>query len=883
MNRMNQLNQSVRNALVFCLLIIGGSLPAAAQVDFGADLFPELSLGGGNEAIDSQQEPVKWSASYQTDDQGGLSLRVHADLASTWHLYSVTQADGGPTPTTIEIIGPAGVQLAGQWTPNAPPNKSTSEFYGSLIIEEHEGVVIWSAPLSVPEGFRDSISVQVKGLACKSGGDNRCVPTSAELDANFTASDTNTPGGDAATDSDWSTVFENLEAFRDDEYVVEWKAVVSPSLISIGDTTAIRLMATPDATYHVYETVIDDSDSATNFVVIEKTGLQVGMPVANQEAVTHSLLPTLQVSYYEGEVAWTIPVRVPEGTEPGEKLIRGMIAYQACTESSCRQPVALEFRTSLTVSEDGSVQAGPVALVTTRRSDALDAAATTTWVDEVDADAIGSRSDSVTADGSEEKVQKVVDPEDSSAAAATANPETIDTIAAEPSMLLLLGLALLGGLILNVMPCVLPVVGLKVMGFIKQAGEDRARVAALNFAYVGGIMFVFAIFASVAAVSKFGWGEQFTFFSVKYTMTLVCFSFALSYLGVWEFPSISVGGSKKAREMENREGLMGAFSKGIFATILATPCSGPLLGYVMGVTYELSSFYTFLIFIFLGLGMSLPYILLGLRPSLISWLPKPGDWMNTFKEFMAFLFLATVAFFFSQFRDSEKLPVFISLIAVWFGFWITAQVEPYRSLRSRLTAWVFGIAAAVSISMFAFSSLGPVDGSLQATDAVDWQDYTEADLQQLTSQGRTVMLDFGANWCLTCKYNYKTALNTAETRQVIDELDAIAMYADWSFYSDEIKVKLEELNSRSIPLLVIYPGSRPDQPIILRDIVTQGQVIEALRAAGPSVSNQSAANTLKSPLNVLAEREGDSKSTRLVSQQVLDRLVSMDDATERLP
>ena len=159
-----------------------------------------------------------------------------------------------------------------------------------------------------------------------------------------------------------------------------------------------------------------------------------------------------------------------------------------------------------------------------------------------------------------------------------------------------------------------------------------------------------------------------------------------------------------------------------------------------------------------------------------------------------------------------------------------------------------GAVAAVGISLLAFASLRPVE-------VVDWTDYTEPGLQQLKSQGRTVMLDFGATWCLTCKYNYKTALNTAETRKVIDELDAVAMYADWSDYSDEIKLKLEELNSRSIPLLVIYPGDRPDQPIILRDIVTQSQVIEALRQAGPSVDRK-VASRMKEEVQPTPARPG---------------------------
>ena len=838
-----------RILLALWFLLCGASAELTAQVDFGADLFPEFTLGGADNPADAQQEPVVWSARYSMDEQGSMVLHVEAKLSPTWHVYSVTQPGGGPTRTTIEIVGPEGVALLKDFRPDQPPKKSKSDLYGDLVIEEHEDVVVWSAPVAAPDGFDGSISIKVKGLVCKSGGDNRCMPTSADLVADYSASD-NT----AATSPNAEISFEGLPAFRDGDYVVQWKGVVQPTKIAAGQQATLHFQASPELTFHVYESVVDDSDSSTNFVITEKSGLLVGAPIANKEAVSNALLPTLEVRYYEGEVVWSLPVEVPEGTEAGEKLIKGMIAYQACTESSCRQPMALEFATTFVIGNDGQVEAGPIEFATARRGEALDAAASIAWVDDVSLRLAESSNGDVNT--AEPATPEDSDPDKlaaggetgSGGSGSTAQASASASDSSPPSLLSLLGLALIGGLILNVMPCVLPVVGLKVMGFIQQAGEDRGRIAALNFAYVGGIMFVFTIFAIVASVTKFGWGEQFTFFEVKYTMTILTFSFALSYLGVWELPALSMGSGQKARELESREGLMGAFSKGIYATILATPCSGPLLGYVMGVTYELSAGYTFLIFVSLGLGMSLPYILLGLRPSFVSWLPKPGEWMNKVKEFMAFLFLGTVAFFFGQFSDTEKLPVFVSLIAVWFGFWITAQVESYRSLKARLSAWVTGAVAAIGISLLAFASLRPVE-------VVDWTDYTEPGLQQLKSQGRTVMLDFGATWCLTCKYNYKTALNTAETRKVIDELDAVAMYADWSDYSDEIKLKLEELNSRSIPLLVIYPGDRPDQPIILRDIVTQSQVIEALRQAGPSVDRK-VASRMKEEVQPTPARPG---------------------------
>ena len=163
---------------------------------------------------------------------------------------------------------------------------------------------------------------------------------------------------------------------------------------------------------------------------------------------------------------------------------------------------------------------------------------------------------------------------------------------------------------------------------------------------------------------------------------------------------------------------------------------------------------------------------------------------------------------------------------------IIGKVPNYANLKKRIFAWCGGIAAAAVISIGAFHYLEQVK-------ELDWQDYNEARLQQLQNEGKTVMIDFGAKWCVNCIVNYEVALNTATTRKVIDELNAVAMYADWTDPDDKIKQKLSELDSRSIPLLVIYPGDRKKEPIIMRDLVTQQAVVDALRRAGASVGSSS--------------------------------------------
>jgi suppressor for copper-sensitivity B len=815
--------------------------PVQSQDSFGggADLFPDFSLGGFGE---DSAEPVEWLATYKIDDSGKGQLDVTATLGSGWHIYSMTQPAGGPTPTTMSLISPSDVKLTGKFTPDHKPHSSVSSVYKGLTVEEFESSVTWSASIQTPVGFDGKISVKVNGLVCKEA----CVPvgdTIVAVAASHSNSEATEPAQLASNVNPESSLFrEAAKPFRDGDYAVEWTAFVFPSTVKAGQWGELIFTANPDATYHVYETAIDDADLSTNFVVTQKSGLKIGKPVANQSVTQKKGI--LPYGYFKGKVTWRIPFMVPSTAKPGSKTIDGMIAYQACTDGSCLQPQALKFKAPLNVAESTVETPAAVMLTSGKSTDAKDAAAETKWVDPItkpagepktpaadDISSTGSGTDTNANQPPAPAAQS--DPAEKTDVAqantATASDAQGGSATAFPLILLF---AFIGGLILNVMPCVLPVVGLKIMGFVSQAGEDRKRVLTLNVAYVAGIMAVFALLAIVAAVTKFGWGEQFTYFPVRLGLTLTLFALALSYLDVWEIPVPGMAAGKTSQDLQNREGFFGAFSKGVFATIMATPCSGPLLGFILGLTLNLAPAQTIAIFLTVGLGMSSPYLLIGFRPKLIAWLPKPGDWMVTLKQLMAFLFLGTVAFFFSQFNDTQKVPVFVSLIAVWFGCWIIGKVPNYANLGKRIYAWCGGIAAATVISIGAFHYLEQVK-------ELDWQDYNEARLQQLQNEGKTVMVDFGAKWCVNCIVNYEVALNTATTRKVIDELGAVAMYADWTDPDEKIKQKLSELDSRSIPLLVIYPGDRKKAPIIMRDLVTQQAVVDALRRAGASVGSSS--------------------------------------------
>ncbi|WP_153557160.1 protein-disulfide reductase DsbD family protein [Roseimaritima sediminicola] len=775
-------NRSNRLALWVCLL--GWlALPglAAAQEPFGNGFTPTFSG-----AVAEDEEPIELEASFEIAE-GTRQGRVHVDatLRDMWHVYSVTQGAGGPSRTVLKLAKDAPARLTGSFVPDHDPKRSVSAQFPGVTIEEHEHEVRWTAPIELDEGVdpaKTTLTIDARGLTCLTDGS--CQPFEQTPEAKL-AGTYQPPQADAT--------------FRDGDYTVEWKGKLTPATAAPGSVVQLKLTAVPDRGFHVYPAAIDDSDFSTNFVITRRGPLAASEPQPSEPPVTVKG-PAGTSTYQKGKVTWTIDLTIPEDATAGAYPLEGFIAYQACTDSSCLLPKALQFTTQLEVgSEAEAAQTAPVQFSVAKRPQVMDLIAETPWEEKE------SQLKSPTVYGGGAKKQYSF------------------------AMMLLMGAG--AGLILNLMPCVLPVLGLKLMSLTDQAGQDSRSVFMSNLWYSLGVLTVFWALAAAASLLSLKWGEQFTYLEFKLALTVLLFAMALSFLGVWEIPVPGFASGKVSQDLQHSEGAVGAYSKGLFTTIIATPCGGPLLGLVLSLLMGQSTTMIFAVFTAMGIGMSLPFLLIGINPRLVSWLPKPGVWMETLKQLMAFVLLGTVAFFFNMFSDEYKLPVFVSLIGVWFGCWMIGQVPNWESLRKRLTSWTAGIASAAAIVWFAFSALVPGDV------VVPWQPYDEAKLAQLRSEGRTVMIDFTANWCATCKWNYHTALNTEETREMIEELDAVPMLADWSDYNEEIRNKLDELESQSIPLLAIYPGTAPDQPIILRDLVNQEDVLGALQSAGPSVDS----------------------------------------------
>jgi thiol:disulfide interchange protein DsbD len=443
---------------------------------------------------------------------------------------------------------------------------------------------------------------------------------------------------------------------------------------------------------------------------------------------------------------------------------------------------------------------------------------------------------------------------DSTAAVAGTSPPT-----AQRSLAGVLAFALLGGFILNFMPCVLPVIGLKVMSFVQQAGESRRRVFTLNLWYAIGLMTVFVVFATLALFLGLGWGQQNQNDSFNIVMVAVIFVMALSFIGIWEIPIPGFVGSGKIVEKSEKEGPFAAYTKGIITTLLAIPCSGPGLG--IALTYcakqmaenpgTSGMINVYAVFVALGLGMAFPYIVIGAFPQLVNFLPKPGAWMETFKELMGYILLGTVVFIMTYISYGLVVPTMAFLFALWAACWWLGRI-PFTAtsaekLRSRTSALVFAAVA----GWFCFTLFGDYmesqfqsriaqeiaasegDGQL-VFDEVGDNVYTAQRLETLLDSGRYVMVDFTADWCLTCKTLEKAVLKTDTVQTALHERGVVQMVADWTkldtIIGKQIETEIVKLKTgKQLPIIAFYFPEDRENPRTLVAVYTTAGVLEILK------------------------------------------------------
>lgn len=379
------------------------------------------------------------------------------------------------------------------------------------------------------------------------------------------------------------------------------------------------------------------------------------------------------------------------------------------------------------------------------------------------------------------------------------------------AFLRVLGGMLLGGLILNLMPCVFPVIGLKIMGFLNQTGSDRKKIVAHGIAFTVGVFASFAVLTGILffARATTGWGFQLQDPRVILVLMLTMFAFGLNLFGIFEIgtSATSIGG-----KLQSKNGLAGTFFSGALATIVATPCSGPLLGSAIGIAISLPAKQFFLAFAAMATGLSLPYLLLSAFPALLRFLPKPGIWMVNLKEAMSFLLFATAGYllwtYAGQIGVENLLGPIFGLAAIAFAAWVYGRwFLPHKSGRARTLAVLIAL---IFVGIGIFLSLPPKPSKLV------WQEWSQEKVEALLKENTPVYIDFTAQWCATCQFNKYAYTN--DVIELMNKKGVVTLKADKTKASPAIEAALEKLHRTAIPVDVLLLQDR--EPIVAPELLT---------------------------------------------------------------
>ncbi len=443
------------------------------------------------------------------------------------------------------------------------------------------------------------------------------------------------------------------------------------------------------------------------------------------------------------------------------------------------------------------------------------------------------------AKGVKEDEEPTTDTQDAS----TESTET-NVAPTESSMLEALMLAFFGGMLLNIMPCVLPVLSIKLFSLVEQSDITSKQQKVAGLAYTAGIIASFLALATAIIVLQsmfglnIGWGFQFQYPAYVIALATIVFVFGLSLLGVFEVPTI---GANKAHELSQKDGWLEYFMVGVFATLLATPCSAPFLGTGIGFAFTLPPIGILLFFGIAGLGLAFPFLLIAFVPAFFKLLPQPGAWMETFKEIMGFTLLATTVWLVDVLGAQTgpagvtgflSFATVVGLSAWIFGKWGSTIATTKAQLGS------FGLGVALStVAGFVFlttefaeptTSTELVESSqLNFDEHIPWQPFSDENIASLKSEQKAIFIDFTADWCLSCKVNEKNVLETDTVRTALKERGIVPVKADWTRRDESISRWLKQYGKAGVPFYLFIDSKGVAHP--LPEVLTTGLLLDTLQ------------------------------------------------------
>lgn len=419
----------------------------------------------------------------------------------------------------------------------------------------------------------------------------------------------------------------------------------------------------------------------------------------------------------------------------------------------------------------------------------------------------------------------------------------------------ILGLALVGGMILNLMPCVFPVLFIKGLSLVESSQYDRRKMRAHGWLYTLGILVSFWIVLSVLLIlrtagQQLGWGFQFQSPIMLALLAMLFFFLGLSLAGQFEIglSLTSAGGS-----LAQKQGYAGSFFTGVLAMVVATPCTAPFTGSAIGYALSHSALTSFGIFTALGIGLAIPYLLLIYNPGWSRLLPRPGAWMEVLKQAFSIPIFGAAIWLTWLYAEVAGATTLIALLAAFLLLAIAGWfLGRWPAKRTVTIIAVLIVAVAVAVPWYASSALpAPSKSAVAASTQTRWQPYSPALLQQYLAEGKPVFVDFTADWCLSCQVNQRVVLDRPDVQQRLASSGVELLKADWTRHDKTITEALAQLGRGSVPTYALYSGAPGQPPQLLPVVLTPGIVFNALnslhadsRASNPASTNISNAGAI---------------------------------------
>ncbi|MCH8148076.1 MAG: thioredoxin family protein [Planctomycetes bacterium] len=767
---------------------------------FGGDAYAQFGKRRGNQRA---KAAVSLVASVEAVVPGQpFEVGIRFKLSPGWHIYWQHSGDSG-IPPTVDWKLTHGFSAGSIRFPF--PERSIAA--GEIVTNVLEGEPVLLVTITPPDAIsedRVTIAARVTHLACKT----QCVREQNEVSLQLPVGPVNAPATPA-----------NGKLFEEAHRRLPKKT--SPRITITPSASVAKLVSGQTFDLNVQINV------ASGLVLPAregKSGKIVGLDVYvnrvegvyYERAVFGKPTPrTIEgqgsIPVFSGQTVVRIPGEVEEEIASGPVTLAGLVRFQACEESGkCFEPEAVTF--SLTVGDTISPKVG-------------------TAVDKPDADSAAAATTPVPANDSNGKSEAAPTP-------------TADTAMSWINRWGLGGLLLacfLYGLSINATPCVLPLLSIKVLGFVQQAHESRRRTLLLGLSFGGGVLVFFVILGLLASAGK----NILQFPVAIIVLGGVVMSLALSMLGVFTLQVPTTAATLEAKIQ--KEGMISSFGKGALAPVLGLACTGPFLAAAFGWATQQPKDIAILAFLASGLGMASPYMVLGANPNWLSFLPKPGNWMITFERIMGFLLLGMVLWLISplvaQIGADGLQWTLVFFVALAMACWVLGKVQitmpesvrwQYRGTAGAIVVcsaflvfgWVYPIGEAIEREKDLRMA-----GSAPAQDwarGIPWRRWSPEAIEKTVLAGQPVFVDFTAAWCTVCKANKKLATNTKDVRAKMKSCGVIPFQADFTSDDPVIADALHRFNRAGPPLNLIYGPGQPESPIVLSTNLTKTYLLDML-------------------------------------------------------